>query len=42
MQGRGCMGLPLVQQRGRADGVLVMPEQGCFVSWAAYVSGVNK
>ena len=30
----------LVQQRGRTDGVLVMPEQGCFVSWAAYVPGV--
>ena len=26
----------LVQQRGRADGVLVMPEDGCFVGWAAY------
>ena len=32
----------LVQQRGHTDGVLVLPEQGCFVSWAAYVSGVNK
>ena len=30
----------LVQQRGRTDGVLVLPEQGCFVSWAAYVPGV--
>ena len=30
----------LVQQRGHTDGVLVMPEQGCFVSWAAYVPGV--
>ena len=26
----------LVQQRGHADGVLVMPEDGCFVGWAAY------
>ena len=28
----------LVQQRGHADGVLVMPEDGCFVGWAAYYS----
>ena len=28
----------LVQQRGRSDGVLVIPEDGCFVGWAAYVS----
>lgn len=27
----------LVQQRGRRDGVLVLPKQECFVSWAAYV-----
>ena len=26
----------LVQQRGRTDGVLVMPEDGCFVGFAAY------
>lgn len=26
----------LVQQRGRTDGVLVMPEDGCYVGWAAY------
>ena len=26
----------LVQQRERRDGVLVMPEDGCFVGWAAY------
>ena len=26
----------VVQQRGHADGVLVMPEDGCFVGWAAY------
>ena len=31
----------LVQQRGRTDGVLVLPEQDCFVSWAAYVAEVN-
>ena len=29
----------LVQQRGRTGGVLVMPEDGCFVGWAAYYSG---
>ena len=28
----------LVQQRGQTDGVLVMPEDGCFVGWAAYYS----
>ena len=28
----------LVQQSGRSDGVLVMPEGGCFVGWAAYYS----
>ena len=26
----------LVQQCGHTDGVLVMPEDGCFVGWAAY------
>ena len=26
----------LVKQRGRTDGVLVMPEDGCYVGWAAY------
>ena len=26
----------LVQQRGRTDGVLVMPVDGCYVGWAAY------
>ena len=31
----------LVQQRGHTDGVLVLPEQDCFVSWAAYVPEVN-
>ena len=29
----------LVQQRGRADGVLVMPIDGCYVGWAAYYHG---
>ena len=28
----------LVQQRGRTDGVLVMPEGCCYVGWAAYYS----
>jgi hypothetical protein len=26
----------LVRQRGCSEGVLVMPENGCFVGWAAY------
>lgn len=25
----------LVQQHGRKDGVRVLPEQACFISWAA-------
>ena len=29
----------LVQQRGRTDGVLVVPVDGCYVSWAAYYRG---
>ena len=28
----------MVQQRGHMDGVLVMPEDGCYVGWAAYYS----
>ena len=28
----------LVRRKGQPDGVLVMPEQGCFVGWAAYHS----
>ena len=28
-----------VHQRGRSDGVLVMPEDTCFVGWAAYLHG---
>ena len=30
----------LVQQRGRTDGVLVMPVDGCYVGWAAYYCGL--
>lgn len=30
----------LVQARGHSDGILVMPERGCFVGWAAYVPEV--
>ena len=26
----------LIRRRGQPDGVLVMPEGGCFVGWAAY------
>lgn len=26
----------LVRRRGCTDGVLIMPEDGCFVGWAAY------
>lgn len=26
-----------VRRRGQSDGVLIMPEQDCFVGWAAYV-----
>ena len=29
----------LVQQRGRTDGVLVIPVDSCFVGWAAYYCG---
>ena len=29
----------LVQQHGRLDGVLVMPEDNCYVGWAAYYCG---
>lgn len=28
----------LVQQHDRKDGVLVIPENGCYVGWAAYFS----
>ena len=28
----------LVRRRGQPDGVLVLPENGCFVGWAAYYS----
>ena len=30
---RDCL---LVRRRGQSDGVLVMPEDDCFVGWAAY------
>ena len=26
----------LVRPRGKEDGILVMPKDGCFVGWAAY------
>ena len=29
----------LVQQRGRSNGVLVMPATDCYVGWAAYYCG---
>ena len=29
-----------VRRRGQTEGVLIMPEQGCFVGWAAYCSGL--
>ena len=29
----------LVQQRGRADGILVLPVDGDYVGWAAYYPG---
>ncbi len=29
----------LVQQRGRTDGVLVVPADSCYVGWAAYCCG---
>ena len=31
-----------VQQRGRKDGVLVLPEEERFVSWAAYLPENNQ
>ncbi len=31
----------LVQRRGSCDGVLVMPEGGCYVGYAAYFEGEN-
>lgn len=31
----------LVQRRGSRDGVLVVPEDECFVGWAAYVGNVE-
>lgn len=29
----------LVKQRGRSDGVLVIPIDGCYVGWAAFYCG---
>ena len=29
-----------VRRRGQSDGVLIMPEQVCFVGWAAYCAGL--
>ncbi|MBO5567823.1 MAG: hypothetical protein J6A79_02590 [Clostridia bacterium] len=29
----------LIRQRGCSDGILVMPEGGCYVGWAAYFLG---
>ena len=31
----------LVRRRGQPNGVLVMPEDGCFVGWAAYFFNGN-
>jgi hypothetical protein len=31
----------LVRRRGQPNGVLVMPEDGCFVGWAAYYFKAN-
>ncbi len=31
-----------VHRRGRSDGVLVMPEDACFVGWAAFCTGDGR
>ena len=31
----------LVRRRGQPNGILVMPEDGCFVGWAAYFFNGN-
>ena len=31
-----------VQQRGRTDGVLIMPSDQCYVGWGAYLSEDKK
>ena len=36
----GVLRCLLVQQRGRTDGVLVVPDDGCYVGWAAYYCGL--
>ena len=32
----------LVQKRGRRDGILVLPEDGCFVGYAAYLASLDE
>lgn len=32
----------LVQKRGNHDGVLVMPEDGCYVGYAAYLGSLKS
>ena len=32
----------LVQKRGCRDGVLVLPEDGCFVGYAAYLASIDE
>lgn len=32
----------LVQKRGCQDGVLVLPEDGCFVGYAAYLASADQ
>ena len=43
-KGEGCcsgavMRCILVQEKGKKDGVLVVPEEGCYVMYAAYYVG---
>ena len=32
----------LIRQRGCSDGILVMPEGGCYVGWAALTNGIEQ
>ena len=32
----------LIRQRGCSDGILVMPENGCFVGWAALTNDIEQ
>ena len=32
----------LIRQRGCSDGILVMPENGCFVGWAALANDIEQ